>query len=75
MADEIGRSVVRGDLEPGAVLPTEVEFSRRAAVSRSAYREALRTLAAKGLVEARTRTGTRILPRARWNLLDPNVVR
>lgn len=29
---------------------------------------------AKGLVESRTKAGTRVLPRTRWNLLDPDVL-
>lgn len=43
-------------------------------VSRSAYREAVQVLAAKGLVESRTKAGTSVLPRSRWNLLDPDVL-
>ena len=43
-------------------------------MSRSAYREAVQVLSAKGLVESRPKTGTRVLPRNRWNLLDPDVL-
>ncbi len=38
------------------------------------YREAVQVLIAKGLVESRTKTGTRVLPRHRWNMLDPDVL-
>jgi len=34
----------------------------------------VQVLAAKGLVESRTKAGTRVLPRSRWNLLDPDVL-
>ena len=44
------------------------------AVSRTAYREAVRILAAKGLVDARPKVGTRINPRSMWHLLDPDVL-
>lgn len=74
IARDLGVAIVSGDLPPGHVLGNEIEFSERLAVSRSAYREAVRTLAAKGLVESRPRTGTRVLPTARWNLLDPDVL-
>ena len=37
-------------------------------------REALKTLEAKGLVEARAKVGTRVLPRSRWNLFDRQVL-
>ena len=48
LADEI----VRGDLAPGAALD-ETELARRFQVSRTPVREAIRQLAASGLVEAR----------------------
>src|SRR3546814_6993652 len=38
------------------------------------YREAVRILAAKGLVESRPKTGTRVSPQAKWHLLDPDVL-
>ncbi|GAA3254287.1 hypothetical protein GCM10020258_11920 [Sphingomonas yabuuchiae] len=34
----------------------------------------MQVLSAKGLVESRPKTGTRVLPRSRWNLLDPDVL-
>ena len=37
-------------------------------------REAVKTLAAKGLLESKTRTGIRALPPVRWNLLDSEVL-
>lgn len=43
-------------------------------VSRSVPREALRVLAAKGLVEARPKAGTYVTPREAWNFLDPDVL-
>jgi len=55
-------------------LPTEADFSARLKVSRTALREAIKVLAAKGLVESRPKTGTRVRPRMDWNLLDPDVL-
>ena len=43
-------------------------------MSRQAVREALKVLAAKGLVSSRRRAGTCVLPRSAWNLLDPDVL-
>jgi DNA-binding FadR family transcriptional regulator len=43
-------------------------------VSRSVYREALRILIAKGLVESRPKAGTRVTQRDQWNLLDPDLL-
>ena len=56
------------------MLPGEIAASERLRISRPAYREAIRTLAAKGLVESRPKAGTRICERSRWNLLDPDVL-
>lgn len=63
-----------GQIAPGERLTGEVANSETLNVSRSAYREAIQTLTAKGLVESRTKAGTRVLPRSRWNLLDPDVL-
>ncbi len=52
LADEI----VRGTLAPGAALD-ETDIARRFSVSRTPVREALRQLAASGLIEARAHRG------------------
>jgi DNA-binding GntR family transcriptional regulator len=52
LADEI----VRGTLEPGAALD-ETELARRFQVSRTPVREAIRQLAASGLIESRAHRG------------------
>ena len=48
----------------------------RMGISRPSLREGLRTLAQKGLVDARTRRGTIVNARTReWNILDDDVLR
>lgn len=74
IAHKLGVAILSGTYLPGAVLPGEVAFSETLDVSRSAYREAVQVLTAKGLVESRPKAGTRVLPRNRWNLLDPDVL-
>lgn len=74
LAHEIGRRIVTGDYAEGASLPRESELGEQFGISRQAVREALKVLAAKGLVASRRRTGTSVLPRAVWNLLDPDVL-
>lgn len=66
----IGRRIVSGEIQPGDVLPLPTEMT----ASRTVLREAIKVLAAKGLVESRPRTGTRVRPRRTWNLLDPDVL-
>ena len=74
IARKLGISIVSGQCQPGDLLDGEVSSSEQLAVSRTAYREAVRILAAKGLVDARPKVGTRINPRSKWNLLDPDVL-
>jgi DNA-binding FadR family transcriptional regulator len=58
----------------GSSLPNDAEMMHRFGVSRTVLREALKTLEAKGLVEARAKVGTRVLPQSRWNLFDRQVL-
>jgi DNA-binding FadR family transcriptional regulator len=73
VAHEIGGRIIRGELAPGDTLPNEAELSAEMNVSRTALRKAIKLLAAKGLVESRPKTGTRIRERSAWNMLDPDV--
>src|SRR5919201_6550518 len=70
----LGLRIVRGDLLPGEALPAEDVLASDFAVSRNVVREAIKALAAKGLVKGRPRTGTQILPRQQWNLIDDDVL-
>jgi DNA-binding FadR family transcriptional regulator len=74
LVDVLGLAIVAGEF-PRGVLPTEPELERRFAVSRSVVREAVKMLAAKGLVVTRPRQGTVIEPRETWNLFDPLLLR
>ncbi|OHV81833.1 FadR/GntR family transcriptional regulator [Ensifer sp. LCM 4579] len=74
VVDELGQAVVGGEFAVGDILPGDVELAARFNVSRTVLREAMKTLAAKGLVLARARIGTRVLPRASWNLFDSDVL-
>jgi DNA-binding FadR family transcriptional regulator len=74
IAREIAVAIVTGGYRPGETLVGENGASEALGVSRAAYREAIRILVAKGLVESRPKTGTRVCPRTRWNMLDPDVL-
>ncbi|PZO89787.1 MAG: GntR family transcriptional regulator [Sphingomonas sanxanigenens] len=74
IARAIGVEIVGGVRNPGDLFGGEIEASEAFGVSRTAYREAIRILAAKGLVESRPKAGTRVTQRERWNLLDPDVL-
>src|SRR5690242_15028211 len=74
IAGDLGAKIVSGRLGAGTILDGEVEASGQRQVSRSAYREAVRILRAKGLVESRPKTGTMVSAIERWHLLDPDVL-
>jgi GntR family galactonate operon transcriptional repressor len=74
VVQHLGLSIVREDSPSGEVLPDEAALCAQLGVSRTVLREAIKVLAAKGLVDPRPRTGTRVRPRHEWNLLDPEVL-
>lgn len=74
IARDLGVAITSGKYQPGDLLFGEVESSVKLAVSRTAYREAVRILAAKGLVESKPKVGTKVSPRIKWHMLDPDVL-
>lgn len=75
VANHLGLAIVRGDLKPGQSLPPELQLCDMLGVSRTAMREAIRGLVAKGMIDSRPRLGTRVREPAHWNHLDPDVLR
>ena len=71
---DIGLRILRGELRPGDPLPVDDDPTSDLNVSRTVVREAVKVLAAKGLVEARPKTGTQVRSRVYWNLMDPDVL-
>lgn len=71
---ELGRLIVSGELVAGASLPREELLAERMNVSRTALREAMKVLSAKGLIESRQKTGTRVREACHWNQLDADVL-
>ena len=74
IVEEIGLQIVGGVLVTGEQIPPEPVLAEKLGVGRLAVREAMKTLAAKGMVGIRPKTGTQVLPRGSWNLFDPNVL-
>jgi GntR family galactonate operon transcriptional repressor len=70
----LGENIVSGAFPQGTLLPREADLMARFDASRTAMREAMRVLAAKGLIETRQRVGTRVRPREHWNVFDPDVL-
>lgn len=67
-------TIVAGHYRPGDLLPPERDLAVIFGVSRVAVREALNSLAAKGIVSVRQGRGTTVNPPAQWNTLDPEVL-
>ena len=62
-ASAIGIAIVSGAYPPGHAFLGEIEQAEQLGISRTAYREAIRILAAKGLLDSRPKAGTRVNPR------------
>lgn len=71
---ELGIDIVAGRYPSDALLQLDTEIIDRFRVSRTVQREAINALAAKGMIEARARVGTRVLPRRKWNMFDADVL-
>ncbi|MGE7991050.1 FadR/GntR family transcriptional regulator [Pseudomonas sp. NPDC089554] len=74
IVQELGTQIVSGHFKPEQTLPLESTLCEQYQVSRSVLREATRVLGAKGLVYSKPRVGTVVRPRAKWHLLDPDVL-
>lgn len=70
----LGRAIVVGDYADQP-FPNEAEIVKAHGVSRSVTREAVKMLAAKGLLGARPKQGTFVRPQESWNLFDADVLR
>lgn len=74
VAGDLARLILAGKYAVGETLPTEAALSEQFKASRTALREAVRTLAAKGLLSTKPRAGTVVRPTSSWNQLDPDVM-
>ena len=50
LAEKLAQRILKGEYAPGAILPGEIELGDQFGVSRTAVREAVKTLTAKGMV-------------------------
>ena len=75
IVEKLGHAVVTGAYSDSDPFPIEAELCKQFGASRTVLREAVKMLTAKGLLSARPRHGTWIQSEARWNLLDPDVLR
>ena len=74
LAEKLAQKILTGEYPPECILPGEMELGEQFGVSRTAVREAVKTLAAKGMLLPRPRIGTRVMPRSSWNFLDKELL-
>jgi DNA-binding FadR family transcriptional regulator len=72
--DHLGEAIVAGRYAVGASIPPEPLLGEELGVSRTVVREAVKSLAAKGLITTGPKVGTRVLSSEHWNWFDPDVV-
>lgn len=60
VAELMRQTIIERQMAPGTPLPSERELGEQFGVSRTVIREAVRALAAKGIVEVRTGSGLRV---------------
>ena len=70
----LGSEILSGARPAGSRMPTADELFERFGVSRVVMREVTKTLAAKGLIVAKSRVGTTVLPQEYWNWFDHDVL-
>ncbi|HEY4467481.1 MAG TPA: FadR/GntR family transcriptional regulator [Klebsiella sp.] len=74
LAEKLAQKILTGEYQPESILPGEMELGEQFGVSRTAVREAVKILAAKGMLLPRPRIGTRVMPRSSWNFLDKELL-
>jgi DNA-binding FadR family transcriptional regulator len=70
----LGEAIVAGVYGVGLSMPSEAVLCEQFNISRSATREAVKMLSAKGLISSRPRQGIRVNPEKQWNLFDTDVL-
>lgn len=71
VVDHLQEMIVFGKLQPGDKLPPERELGEQLGVSRTVTREAVRILAAKGLVETKRGVGTTVSQLTKDHIVEP----
>ena len=75
VTNELGKAIICGSYNTNTGLPTEAQLCEEYGISRTAVREAVKMLAAKGLISSRPRQGIRVESSSNWNLYDTSVLR
>lgn len=71
---ELGKKIMQGGYQVGDSLPSEADLCTQFNISRTATREAVKMLTAKGLISSRPRQGIKVVDSKHWNLFDADVL-
>ncbi len=71
---ELGKHIMQGGYKAENSLGTEAELCEKFNVSRTAVREAVKMLTAKGLISSKPKKGIQVLDSKHWNLFDVDVL-
>jgi len=71
---ELIEEIVTGELQPGEMLPRELDLTERFDVSRGVVREGIRALEERGLVAVKHGKGATVTEPALWSALDEDVL-
>lgn len=74
LTHKLGEAIVSGEYPVGLGMPSEAILCEQFEVSRSATREAVKMLSAKGLISSRPKQGIRVNEESNWNLFDTDVL-
>ncbi len=74
LVHELGKAILQGKYTDNK-LPSETDIAKEYDISRTATREAIKMLTAKGLISSRPRKGINIQEIKHWNLFDSDVLR
>lgn len=74
LVHELGKAILQGKYSDNK-LPSEADLSKEYDISRTATREAIKMLTAKGLISSRPRQGIKVQDIQHWNLFDSDVLR
>ena len=74
IVQSLGKAIALGEHPQGQPLKAEAALCESFDASRTVLREAVKMLTAKGMLDARPRRGTIVLPESQWNLSDPDIL-
>jgi len=74
VARELGRRIVSGFYEQGALIDDETTLTKRYQVSKVVIRDAVKILVSKGLLDVRRGIGTKVRTRDNWIVWDDDVL-